>query len=244
MIEMLYDSLMNTGSKFCSYTTFLCTIQPMNATMPNRLAALLTMIPASAALASGVTVQLNDAAGKPIQDAVVYVEAEPGQALPKILKPAEIAQKGLKFIPVVTVIQTGSRISFPNNDRVRHHIYSFSPAHKFDQKLYSGTTAEPQTFDKAGVVVLGCNIHDKMVAYVRVVDTPFFAKTDAKGVAQVEMPPGGKYVVKAWHYDMVAGQPAEQAVAVKAGEAMTQVAFRMPMKPPSLDNEPSPFSNY
>ncbi|MGB9989707.1 methylamine utilization protein [Pseudoduganella rhizocola] len=213
--------------------------------MPTRLAALLTLIPASAAFASGVTVQLSDAAGKPIQDAVVYVEAEPGQAVPKTMKPAEIAQKGLKFIPTVTVIQTGSRISFPNNDRVRHHIYSFSPAHKFDQKLYSGTTAEPQTFEKPGVVVLGCNIHDKMVAYVRVVDTPFFAKTDAKGMAQVDMPAaGGKYIVKAWHYDMVASQPAEQAVAVKAGDAMTPVAFRMPMKPPSLDNEPSPFSNY
>jgi plastocyanin len=219
-------------------------LQSMTATMPKPLAALFILMPASAVFASGVTVQLNDAAGKPITDAVVYVEAEAGLAVPKLLKPAEIAQKGLKFIPLVSVVQTGSRISFPNNDRVRHHIYSFSPAHKFDQKLYSGTTAEPQTFDKAGVVVLGCNIHDKMLAYIRIVDTPYFAKTDAKGVAQVDMPAGGKYVVKAWHYDMVAGQPAEQAVSVKAGDALTAVAFRMPMKPPSIDSEPSPFSNY
>jgi hypothetical protein len=66
---------------------------------------------------------------------------------------------------------------------VRHHIYSFSPAHKFDQKLYSGVAAAPQVFDKAGTVVLGCNIHDKMLAYVKVVDTPYFAKTDGAGAA-------------------------------------------------------------
>lgn len=210
-----------------------------------RLAALIISTTASAAaFASGVTVQVLDATGKPVADAVVYVEAGEGQALPKPMKSAEISQKGLKFIPLVTAVQTGSKIFFPNNDKVRHHIYSFSPAHKFDQKLYSGTTAEPQTFEKAGTVVLGCNIHDRMLAYIRVVDTPYFAKTDAAGNVRIDLPAGGKFSVKAWHYDMVAPQPAEQAVGVKAGEAMTPVSFRMPMKPPSHDGEPSPFSNY
>lgn len=186
--------------------------------------------------ASGVAVQVSDSSGQPLADTVVYVEAEGGAALPKPLKSAEIEQKGLKFIPLVTVVQVGSRIDFPNNDRVRHHIYSFSPAHKFDQKLYSGTSAAPQIFDKPGVVVLGCNIHDKMVAYVRVVETPYYGKTDGAGVARIELPAGARYVLKAWHYNMVGGQPAEQALAVKAGEELSAAAFRLALKPPAAES--------
>lgn len=190
---------------------------------------------AGAAAASGVAVQVVDAGGKPVQDAAVYVEAEAGQALPKTQRGGEIEQKGLKFVPLMTVIQAGSKISFPNNDKVRHHIYSFSPAHKFDQKLYSGTTAAPQVFDKAGVVVLGCNIHDKMLAYIRIVDTPYYGKTDASGVVRIEIPAAGRYVLKAWHFNAVGGQPAEQPVTVKAGEAPATAVFRLAMKPPADD---------
>nr|WP_315257260.1 methylamine utilization protein [uncultured Duganella sp.] len=180
--------------------------------------------------ATGIAVQVQDAAGKVLPDTVVYIEAEggagggkPGTAL--------IEQKGLKFLPLVTVVQTGATINFPNNDKVRHHIYSFSPAHKFDQKLYSGQAASPQVFDKAGTVVLGCNIHDKMIAYVKIVDTPFFAKTDGAGAARIELPAAGKYVVKAWHYNTVGGATPEQTLTVKAGELATAV-FKLPMKPP------------
>jgi len=194
---------------------------------------------AAAAMASGVAVQVKDAAGKPVADVVLYAEPEGGVALPKVLKAGEIEQRGLKFLPLVSVIQTGSKMSFPNNDKVRHHIYSFSPAKKFDQKLYSGVTAEPQVFDKAGTVVLGCNIHDRMIAYVKVVDTPYFAKTDAAGVARIELPAAGKYSIKAWHFNMV-GATAEQAVAVKPGEAPTTLAFTLTMKAAGADDPAGP----
>jgi plastocyanin len=193
-------------------------------------AALLAM--AAGASASGVTVQVQDMSGKPLPDVVVYAEPESGAA-PRPLKPGVIEQRGLKFVPLVTAVQTGSLISFPNNDRVRHHIYSFSAPHKFDQKLYSGTTAAPQLFDKPGVVVLGCNIHDKMLAYVKVVDTPYFAKTDAAGAARIEIPAAGKYTLKAWHYAAVGGQTAEQPLLVKAGDALSPAEFKLAIKPPS-----------
>ena len=193
-----------------------------------------SMLSASAAAAS-LAVNVQDAAGKPLADTVLYVEPEAGVALPKVQKAAEIEQKGLRFLPLVTVIQTGSKISFPNNDKVRHHIYSFSPAKKFDQKLYSGVAAAPQVFDKAGTVVLGCNIHDRMIAYVKVVDTPFFAKTDGAGIARIELPAAGKYTVKAWHYNMTAGASAEQEVLVKAGETPTTAVFKLAVKPVVLD---------
>lgn len=187
------------------------------------------------AFATGVAVQVNDSSGKPLADAVVVVDPEAGAAMPKHLKPAEIEQRGLKFLPLVSVIQTGSRVAFPNNDKVRHHIYSFSPAKKFDQKLYSGVAASPQVFDKAGTVVLGCNIHDRMIAYVKVVDSPYFVKTDASGLARIELPAAGKYTVSVWHYNMV-GQAAEQGALVKAGDS-TALSFKLAMKPPVLEAE-------
>jgi plastocyanin len=186
----------------------------------------------AASAAGGINVRVTDANGKPVTDAVVYLESDGGQQLPKPQKAGEISQKGLKFIPLVSVIQTGSKIYFPNNDKVRHHIYSFSPPHKFDQKLYSGTTAEPQTFDKPGTVVLGCNIHDKMIAYVRIVDTPYFGKTDASGAVLVDAP-AGKYVLKAWHPDIVGGNAQEQAVRLTDDAA--SASFKMSLKPPSTD---------
>jgi plastocyanin len=196
---------------------------------------------AAGAGASGLTVQVQDAAGKALPDTVIYVEPEGGPAAGKAPATAEIEQKGLKFLPLVSVVQTGSKVFFPNNDKVRHHIYSFSPAHKFDQKLYSGQSAAPQVFDKAGTVVLGCNIHDKMLAYVKVVDTPYFAKTDGAGAARIELP-AGKYVVKAWHYNTVGGATPEQPLTVKAGDSLATAVFKLPMKAASAEDASS--SNY
>ena len=183
--------------------------------------------------AATLTVQVNDSSGKPLADAVVVVDPEAGAVVPKYLKPAEIEQRGQKFLPLVSVIQTGSRISFPNNDKVKHHIYSFSPAKKFDQKLYSGVAAAPQIFDKPGIVVLGCNIHDSMIAYVKVVDTPYFAKTDAAGVARVALPDGGRFAVSTWHYRM-SGAVADQTLVLK-GDAPAALGFKLALKPAAAD---------
>lgn len=178
--------------------------------------------------AAPVSVQVQDTAGKPVADAIVYAEGAPGTQVPQQQKQSEIEQRGLKFIPLVSAVQTGSRIAFPNNDKVKHHIYSFSPAKKFDQKLYSGQAAGIQTFDKAGTVVLGCNIHDRMVAYVKVVDTPFYGKTDASGTVHLDLPATGKYIVKVWHYNAKSDTPVEQAPAAS-------LTFKLAMKPPVVD---------
>lgn len=195
----------------------------------SRAAVTLFLLSACAlAQASSLAVSVQDGAGKPLADTVVYAEQD-GVTLPKAAKAAVIEQRGLKFLPLVSVVQTGATISFPNNDKVRHHIYSFSPAKKFDQKLYSGAAASTQIFDKPGTVVLGCNIHDRMIAYVKVVDTPYFAKTDADGVARFDLP-AGKYKLSAWHYNQVAPAAAEQVVTVKAGDAATAAAVKLAVK--------------
>ncbi len=186
---------------------------------------------AASAFSASLSVQVSDSAGKPLADVVVVAEAEAGVAMPRLMHAGEVAQRGLKFMPLVSVIQTGSRVAFPNYDKVKHHIYSFSPAKKFDQKLYSGVAAAPQVFDKAGLVVLGCNIHDRMVSYIKVVDSPYFAKTGADGVARIELPANVKYTVSAWHYNL-SGAAAEQAIAPKGDAAL---AFKLALKPPVVE---------
>lgn len=166
--------------------------------------------------AASLTVRVADQAGAAVEDAVVYAIPVAG-ASPKTPAPAEIAQVKLTFVPFVTVVQTGASVTFPNRDTVRHHVYSFSPAKLFELRLYSGVPATPILFDKAGLVVLGCNIHDRMVAYVLVVDTPWFGKTTSGGQARIEGLPAGEYKVAVWHPRMKAdGVPKTMNVTADA----------------------------
>ena len=111
-----------------------------------------------------------------------------------------MAQQGKQFLPGVLVVPVGTSVHFPNRDSVRHHVYSFSPAKKFELKLYTGTPANPVVFERAGVVTLGCNIHDRMVGWIVVVDTPYYAQA-AEGAAQVQINgvPAGNYKLRVWH---------------------------------------------
>jgi plastocyanin len=163
------------------------------------LLSILTILASTSIYAQELNITVKDSQGRPVKDAVVYIEENLLKKAPT--KTAEeIIQKGKQFHPLVTVVQTGTNIKFPNQDRVKHHVYSFSPAKKFELKLYSGVPATPVLFDKAGTAVLGCNIHDSMLAYVHIVDTSFFAKTNAQGSAVIHDLPPGKYELKTWHY--------------------------------------------
>lgn len=151
----------------------------------------------AAAIALPWTVQLNNAAGKPLAGAAVAIELL-GRTSKTNASKAEMGQRERQFQPTLLIVQTGTAVNFPNFDVVRHHVYSFSPIKVIDIKLYSGTPSEPIVFDKPGVAALGCNIHDRMSAHIIVVDTPVFAITDASGRASFELP-AGEHRVKAWH---------------------------------------------
>jgi plastocyanin len=139
-----------------------------------------------------------DGDGKPLADAVVAVLPRGARSTAVPGAQAELAQRNRSFDPSLLVVQAGTAVNFPNFDTVRHHVYSFSPAKTFELKLYSGTPAQPVVFDKPGVAVLGCNIHDRMAAWVVVVDTPLHAKTDTAGRAELDLP-DGEHRVQLWH---------------------------------------------
>lgn len=190
--------------------------------------------------AASLSVQVTDNAGAPVENAAVYAELVAGEIKQKSVHPVEIAQIKRQFVPLVTVIQAGTEVSFPNLDSVKHHVYSFSPSKIFDLPLYSGKVAQPQLFDKVGTVVLGCNIHDKMLAYVQVVNTPYFGKTDALGKVKLEGMAPGKYILKAWHYSL---PPLEQVVSqpVTLADTDTTASFKINSvkKAPDVSNSNS-----
>ena len=157
------------------------------------------MSAAGACPAADLSVLVRDRAGRPVRDAVVMLNAT-GAASPRPEGGYTVLQQNLKFSPFVLIVPVGADVSFPNRDTVRHHVYSFSPAKPFELKLYgSDQAARAVPFDKAGVVALGCNIHDSMVAFIRVVATPFAAKTDATGHARLRGAPSGGTTLTIWH---------------------------------------------
>jgi plastocyanin len=188
-------------------------MQPHNSTL---LLAVATAFPASYACTADLVVHVQSAVDAPVEDAVVYaVPASP--APPAVGLKYSIDQVNREFVPRVNVVQTGTAVRFPNSDNIRHSVYSFSPAKIFTLKLYAGKSADAMVFDKAGLVVLGCNIHDLMVSWLLVVDTPYFARTDHRGVATLARVPPGNYTLRTWHEPMTEDQQVAEPLRVEAG---------------------------
>jgi len=110
-----------------------------------------------------------------------------------------MVQRNRRFQPEVLLVERGSEVRFPNEDDVQHHVYSFSPAKVFELKLYHGERHDPIRFDRAGLVELGCNIHDHMRGYIFVSDSPLTAKADGAGQVTVPAVPPGDYRLELWH---------------------------------------------
>jgi plastocyanin len=165
------------------------------------LAALLAALAVAApACAGDLLLSFSTTTGQPIADAVVTVKPEAGTRGARMpAGPFVMAQKDMTFQPFVLIVPAGAEVSFPNQDPFRHHVYSFSKAKTFELKLYGKDETRVVRFDKPGVVALGCNIHDGMSAFIRVVDTPFAAKSAANGQAVVRDLPPGRATVVVWH---------------------------------------------
>ena len=160
--------------------------------------ALSLVLVAGGAQGASIEVRARDASGQPVADAAVYAIASSGATETRFAR-ATLEQADREFVPYVSVIQQGTTVTFPNRDPILHHVYSFSPAKAFEIKLYTGKSPSEIVFDRSGVIILGCNIHDWMIGYIMVVPTPHFGRTDATGVARLRDLPAGSYMVRAWH---------------------------------------------
>ena len=196
-------------------------------------ALLLAMAAAGPAFPSDLTVSLRSTQGAPVRDAVVtlYPAAGAGGARPDGLY--RMIQHDLQFDPFVLIVPVGATVDFPNHDNVRHHVYSFSPAKVFELKLYGKDETRQVKFDRAGVVALGCNIHDNMVAFIKVVDTPFAGKSGPQGDVSLTGAPPGPAVLHVWHpYLRAPGNEIVRDVVLPA-QGELRAAIAVDLRPPA-----------
>jgi plastocyanin len=202
-----------------------------------RLAFLLVLLAGPiAARAADLTVEVRNTAGKPVPDAVATVYPEQGGRTGPVRFdwPMEMVQQNLQFHPFVLIVPAGAVVAFPNRDDVRHHVYSFSLAHPFELKLYGRDVTRTVRFDHPGAIALGCNIHDNMIAFIKVVDTPYSAKSGADGAVTVRGVPAGQAVVHIWHPYMRApgNEIVRTLVLPRSGAAHEMVVVDLRNPPP------------
>lgn len=186
--------------------------------------ALVVAFPASA---GDLVVSVRDATGRPVRDAVVTVH--PVAGLPRgpirFDWPLRLSQQDIQFQPHVLIVPAGGTVVFPNLDRVRHQVYSFSRGNRFELGLYGRDESPSRTFTGPGLAAIGCNIHDAMLAYIKVVDTPWAAKTDASGDATLRAIPAGAATLRVWHPQLVGrGNEVAQALTVAGSPARRTVS--------------------
>jgi len=163
------------------------------------LVALLGALAAGAAAhAATLVISVQTADGRPLPGVVVTAHALDAPAHKPAPIKAVMDQVNRAFEPDLLVIPVGSTVTFPNSDSVSHQIYSFSPAKRFQLPLYRGTPYPPVHFDQAGIVTLGCNIHDEMVGYLMVTDAPYYGRTSAVGAWSADVA-RGRYRIAIWH---------------------------------------------
>jgi plastocyanin len=187
--------------------------------------------------AAPLAVRVVDTSGRPVRDAVVTLYPAGNAARPA--RPGGrfvVSQKNIQFHPFLTVVPVGADVSFPNFDPTKHHVYSFSPAKRFELKLFARDQSRTVHFDKPGVVALGCNIHDQMSAFIVVTDSAWTARTNAQGVAAFADAPNLPGRVTVWHpYLRTPGGLLQQGISASQRSVSLSVRLRPPPAMPAMD---------
>src|SRR3954447_15939385 len=191
---------------------------------------------AAPASAAALTVRVVDAAGRGVRDAVVALYPSAGARAPRPGGRFVVSQQNLQFHPFLTIVPVGADVSFPNFDNTKHHVYSFSPSKRFELKLFAKDQSRTVHFDHAGVVALGCNIHDQMSAFIVVTDSAWTARTNAQGIAAFSDAPNAPARLTAWHpYLRGPGGTLQQMIGPGQRSATFSVRLRPPPAPMPMD---------
>ncbi len=180
---------------------------------------------------ASVVIRVFDQNGEPLDNAVLELPIAPVQQAPEEV--AIIDQINKRFVPMVIAVEQGQQVNFPNNDNIRHHVYSFSEIRQFSTELYADIPGAPITFDKAGIAVLGCNIHDSMVGYIYVSPWHHVAVTDATGrvtfdIVDTSNLPATLHVWHPWSTDPEQRRDVSTAELVAGGELAITLTINRP----------------
>lgn len=190
------------------------------------------------AYAASLTVKALQRDGKPLVGAVITAEAEAPALPPAPPVQAIMDQVNLAFVPDVLVLPVHSTVQFPNSDAISHQVYSFSSARQFQLPLYRGKPYPPVSFEQTGIVTLGCNIHDNMLAYIVVTAAPFFGRTDANGEWAAPNIGSGKYRIRVWHPLASEPKDLDRVVEIGAGHAAVEIRLTRNLRPAPLKGRP------
>ena len=184
--------------------------------------------------AAPLTVRVVDASGRPVRDAVItlYPSGNAARA-PRPGGRYVVSQQNMQFHPFLTIVPVGADVSFPNLDNTKHHVYSFSPAKRFELKLFAKDQSRTVHFDKPGAVALGCNIHDQMSAFIVVTDSAWTARTNVQGMVAFNDAPNAPGRLTVWAaYLRAPGGTLQQPVA--AGQRTASFTVRLRPPPPAM----------
>lgn len=181
------------------------------------------------ASANNLAFNLLDNKQKPLNNAVVYAIPLNPQITKLQPQKATIVQSNKTFLPNVSIFSKGTVATFLNKDSVKHHVYSFSTPKKFEIKLYSGKPAKTITFDKSGIVTFGCNIHDDMLAYAFIVDTPHYGLSNSSGRAVLKNLPDGVYMLNIQHPQQKKGVNIQQKISLPS--KVNSFSYKLALKP-------------
>ena len=194
-------------------------------------AALIAAAFGRGAEAGDVRALVTDQKGSPVQDAVVVMVPRSGVMVSSARPRRDVVdQIDREFVPYVKAVVVGTPVDFPNNDGIRHHVYSFSPPKVFELPLYAGTPAYPIVFDRPGVVTLGCNIHDWMVGHIYVSETPYFGTTGSEGRVTLDNLPPGPYVARVWHPSLDAAEESTARAVIIERSGTADVVWQLTLK--------------
>lgn len=206
------------------------------------LCAALALLIATVARTADLSISVLDPHGRGVAGLVLVAMPDNAAARKRIGRVAVMDQINMQFVPDILVIQTGSSVDFPNSDQIQHQVYSFSAAKRFQLSLYAGHKYPPVVFDRPGLVTVGCNIHDSMLGYIYVTDSPYFGRSDAHGQLTLHNLPSGSYTVTAWHPRLEEGGANElhlrtTVVESEPGTVLFQLRRTVPISMPPHESK-------
>ena len=178
---------------------------------------ILSLLPASDLRSEGGGTIVGTVARGPqrLSNVVVYIERVERTFHP----PKEAAimnQQNLTYVPHVLPILVGTTVDFVNSDGLLHNLHAFMRGETlFNIAMPKFLKKKSMMFQKEGPVLLLCDVHREMSAYIMVLQNPFFALTNEEGDFTIKDVPPGSYTVKAWHENL---KPQSQEVKLMEGQ--------------------------
>jgi plastocyanin len=131
---------------------------------------------------------------------------------------ATLDQKKLTFIPHVLAIERGTVVDFVNNDDLLHNIHLYRGSdmktlHNFALPLKGMKLS--YRFDVPDEVIVLCDVHSEMSAYILILPNRHFSKVEGGGDVEMKGINPGPYVVKVWREGMK--KVEQKTVDIKPG---------------------------